>query len=231
LFFSFFLFPFSLFFPLLFPLLYLSIRPYPSATRGPDPSSHRRWRLRLASALTAEIRPAQATSTDTTTPAGVGACSTPPPRLHLGKRLRRGLRPRPPRRRRFAPPPPTTPPPPTPAPLLRLACTSAGASCLGRRLRPASAAASSASAPLPPPPSCRRPLRHRQPRAPPEGNGGKRGAEPGGATKSWLRLPFGSREVLQGQLHPWSRCKINRLGGLRLEPPPEPEPEPSQTGP
>jgi hypothetical protein len=71
----------------------------------------------------------------------------------------------------------------------------------------------------------------RQPRVPPVGSGGKTGAEPGGATKSWLRLPFGSREVLQGQLHTRSRSKIDRLGGLRVEPLVEPEPEPSQTGP
>jgi hypothetical protein len=75
------------------------------------------------------------------------------------------------------------------------------------------------------------PLAVAQPRLPPEGSGGKTGAEPGGATKSWLRLPFGSREVLQGQLHTRSRSKIDRLGGLRVEPLVEPEPEPSQTGP
>jgi hypothetical protein len=88
-------------------------------------------------------------------------------------------------------------------------------------------ATSSASAPPPPPPSCRWLLR--QPRAPPEGISGKRRAEPSGATKSWLRLPFESREVLQGQLgqlHTWSRCKTYRLGGLRLEPLVEPSRSP-----
>jgi hypothetical protein len=94
---------------------------------------------------------------------------------------------------------------------------------------PLSSLLPSASASPLPPPSCCRPLR--QPRAPPKGSSGKRRAEPGGATKSWLRLPFGSREVLHGQLHTRSRCKICRLGGLRLKPLVEPEPEPSQTGP
>jgi hypothetical protein len=53
-------------------------------------------------------------------------------------------------------------------------------------------------------------------------DGGKRGAEPDGATKTWLRLPFGSRHGLRHQLHTRSRCHFHRLGGLRLEPEPEP---------
>jgi hypothetical protein len=48
-------------------------------------------------------------------------------------------------------------------------------------------------------------------------------AEPHGATKTWLRLPFESREGLRQQLHSWSRCKIYRLA--------EPLEEPCQTGP
>jgi hypothetical protein len=123
-----------------------------------------------------------------------GACSTPLPRL----RLRRGLRP---------------------------------ASASTAEIRPALTGAC-----YPPPPRLRLGLLPRVRLLPLAagrcssherhlwGNGGKRRAEPGGATKSWLRLPFGSREVLH-------RCKTNRLGGLRLEPLVEPEPEPSQTDP
>jgi hypothetical protein len=55
--------------------------------------------------------------------------------------------------------------------------------------------------------------------------------EPGEATKTWLHLPFESREGLQLRLHTWSRCSFHRLAGLRPEPLVEPEPEPSQTGP
>jgi hypothetical protein len=65
----------------------------------------------------------------------------------------------------------------------------------------------------------------------PKGKGRKRGAEPDGATKTWLRLPFGSRKGLQHRLRTRSRCKNHRLAGLQLEPPVEPEPEPCQTGP
>jgi hypothetical protein len=65
--------------------------------------------------------------------------------------------------------------------------------------------------------------------AQPEGNGGKRGAEPDGATKMWLRLPFGSCQGLRHQFHTWSQCHFHRLGGLCLEPLVESEPEPSQT--
>jgi hypothetical protein len=46
----------------------------------------------------------------------------------------------------------------------------------------------------------------------------EKGAELGGATKTWLRLPFGSRQGLRHQLHTRSRCHFHRLGGLRLEP-------------
>jgi hypothetical protein len=55
--------------------------------------------------------------------------------------------------------------------------------------------------------------------------------EPDEATKTWLHLPFESREGLQLRLHTWSRCNLHCLAGLRLEPLVEPEPEPSQTGP
>jgi hypothetical protein len=56
-------------------------------------------------------------------------------------------------------------------------------------------------------------------------------AEPDGATKTWLHLPFRSREGLQHRLHTRSWCKNHRLAGLQLEPPMEPEPEPYQIGP
>jgi hypothetical protein len=55
--------------------------------------------------------------------------------------------------------------------------------------------------------------------------------ELGEATKTWLYLPFESREGLQLRLHTWSRCNLHCLAGLRPEPLVEPEPEPSQTGP
>jgi hypothetical protein len=55
--------------------------------------------------------------------------------------------------------------------------------------------------------------------------------EPGEATKTWLHLPFESREGLQLRLHTWSWCNLHCLAGLRPEPLVEPEPEPSQTGP
>jgi hypothetical protein len=55
--------------------------------------------------------------------------------------------------------------------------------------------------------------------------------EPGEATKTWLHLPFESREGLQLRLHTRSRCNFHCLAGLRPEPFVEPEPEPSQTGP
>jgi hypothetical protein len=50
-------------------------------------------------------------------------------------------------------------------------------------------------------------------------------AKPDEVTKTWLRLPFGSREGLQRRLHTRSQCKNYRLAGLQLEP------EPCQTRP
>jgi hypothetical protein len=43
-------------------------------------------------------------------------------------------------------------------------------------------------------------------------------AEQDGATKTWLRLPFESGEVLYHRLHTWSQCEIHRLAGLLAEP-------------
>jgi hypothetical protein len=54
--------------------------------------------------------------------------------------------------------------------------------------------------------------------------------DPGETTKTWLHLPFESREGLQLRLHTRSRCSFHCLAGLRSEPLVEPEPEPSQTG-
>jgi hypothetical protein len=54
--------------------------------------------------------------------------------------------------------------------------------------------------------------------------------DPGETTKTWLHLPFESREGLHLRLHTRSGCSFHCLAGLRPEPLVEPEPEPSQTG-
>ena len=125
--------------------------------------------------------------------------------------------PSPPRR------PPRAPParaPSAAAPLHRAALLHA-AGRLGRALPPPLLAAPTPPRAVPPPPSAAR--------APPssEGHSGRRGTEPLGATKTWLRLPYGSRWRLQVRLLVWSSSKNGRLVGLRTEP----LVEPCQTGP
>jgi len=66
---------------------------------------------------------------------------------------------------------------------------------------------------------------------PEEGHYEMEGAEPLGATTTWLHLPYGSRDRLQRWLLTWSCSKNMRLAGLRPEPLVEPLLEPCQTGP